>query len=176
MKYKLGKNPAVFDRRTLRFGDYVKPEVEPPPASVDYGARVDRWPMYDNDRYGDCTCAAAGHMIQSWTANAGDIDYTSVYSRGDEWVFPQFPTSVSAMDGAVNVPLDSLCPGRTPEHAMVKKFRAERYHGVGDDLTQPIDFAAVEKFDRFYVDLVRGIANRPDKPEWNSDSYFKPHK
>ena len=71
MKYKLGKNPAVFDRRTLRFGDYVKPEVEPPPASVDYGARVDSWPMYDNDRYGDCTCAAAGHMIQSWTANAG---------------------------------------------------------------------------------------------------------
>jgi hypothetical protein len=27
--------------------------------------------MYGNDVYGDCTCAAAGHMIQNWTANAG---------------------------------------------------------------------------------------------------------
>lgn len=62
----------------------------------------------------------------------------------------------------------------SPEHAMVKKFRTERYHGVGDDLTQPIDFAAVERFDRFYVDLVREIANRATKPEWNEDSYFKP--
>ena len=26
--------------------------------------------MYANDIYGDCTCAAAGHMIQNWTANA----------------------------------------------------------------------------------------------------------
>jgi hypothetical protein len=26
--------------------------------------------MYDNDQYGDCTCAAAGHMIQNWTGNA----------------------------------------------------------------------------------------------------------
>ncbi len=27
--------------------------------------------MFANDKYGDCTCAAAGHMIQDWTANAG---------------------------------------------------------------------------------------------------------
>jgi len=27
--------------------------------------------MYFNDQYGDCTCAAAAHMIQNWTANAG---------------------------------------------------------------------------------------------------------
>ena len=27
--------------------------------------------MYYNDKYGDCTCAAAGHMIQNWTANVG---------------------------------------------------------------------------------------------------------
>ena len=63
----------------------------------------------------------------------------------------------------------------SPEHLMVKKFRAERYHGVGDDLTQQIDFAAVEKFDRFYVDVVREIANRPTVPAWNADSYFRPH-
>lgn len=62
----------------------------------------------------------------------------------------------------------------SPEHLMVKKFRAERYHGVGDDLTQQIDFAGVAKFNEFYVDLVREIANRETKPRWNADSYFRP--
>jgi hypothetical protein len=71
MGLKLGKHPPVFDTRTLRFGDYLKAELPPPPAAENYGAKVPTWPMYANDRYGDCTCAAAGHMIQSWTANAG---------------------------------------------------------------------------------------------------------
>jgi hypothetical protein len=70
MALKLGKHPPVFDARTLRFGDYVKTELPPPPAAENYGAKVPAWPMYGNDRYGDCTCAAAGHMIQNWTANA----------------------------------------------------------------------------------------------------------
>jgi len=26
--------------------------------------------MYSNDTIGDCTCAAAGHMIEAWTALA----------------------------------------------------------------------------------------------------------
>jgi hypothetical protein len=71
MQYKLGKNPAVYDSRTLYFTDYVTPHLPAPPDSVDYGKAVPTWPMYSNDVYGDCTCAAAGHMIQSWTANAG---------------------------------------------------------------------------------------------------------
>jgi hypothetical protein len=71
MGLKLGKNPPIFDARTLRFGDYLKTELPPPPTSENYGAKVPTWPMYANDKYGDCTCAAAGHMIQNWTANAG---------------------------------------------------------------------------------------------------------
>ena len=71
MALMLGKNPPVRDPRTLVFGAYLKPQLPPPPPSVDYGHSVPTWPMYGNDRYGDCTCAAAGHMIQCWTANAG---------------------------------------------------------------------------------------------------------
>ncbi len=71
MNYKLGKRPAVFDSRTLRFGDYLKTGLPTPPAAVNYGDKVASWPMYGNDQYGDCTCAAAGHMIQDWTATAG---------------------------------------------------------------------------------------------------------
>jgi len=70
MAYLLGKNRPVIDDRTMRFASYVKPALPTPPAAVSYGAKVTAWPMYDNDRYGDCTCAAAGHMIQNWTANA----------------------------------------------------------------------------------------------------------
>jgi hypothetical protein len=70
MAYQLGKNRPVIDDRTMRFATYVKPALPSPPASVEYGAQVTTWPMYYNDQYGDCTCAAAGHMIQNWTANA----------------------------------------------------------------------------------------------------------
>ena len=70
MAYLLGKNRPVIDDRTMRFATYVKPALPSPPAAVTYGAKVTSWPMYDNDQYGDCTCAAAGHMIQNWTANA----------------------------------------------------------------------------------------------------------
>jgi hypothetical protein len=70
MAYLLGKNRPVIDDRTVRFASYVKPALPSPPATVEYGAKVTSWPMYDNDKYGDCTCAAAGHMIANWTANA----------------------------------------------------------------------------------------------------------
>jgi hypothetical protein len=70
MAYQLGKNRPVIDHRTMRFAAYVKPELPSPPVSVEYGAQVASWPMYYNDQYGDCTCAAAAHMIQNWTANA----------------------------------------------------------------------------------------------------------
>jgi hypothetical protein len=67
--YKLGKKPPVVDKRTLRFKKYLS--LTAPPKSVAYYDKVATWPMYYNNKYGDCTCAAAGHMIQNWTANAG---------------------------------------------------------------------------------------------------------
>ena len=70
MAYRLGKNRPVIDERTMRFANYVKPALPSPPILVDYGDQVTTWPMYYNDQYGDCTCAAAAHMVQNWTANA----------------------------------------------------------------------------------------------------------
>ena len=71
MAYKLGKHPPVIDARTLRFARYLTAALPPPPAEVNYGAKVSTWPMYYNNQYGDCTCAAAGHMVQNWTSNVG---------------------------------------------------------------------------------------------------------
>ena len=71
MNFKLGKRPAIYDNRTLMLGNYLAATLPPPPVSVDYGKAVKSYPMYLNDKYGDCTIAAVGHMIQTWTANAG---------------------------------------------------------------------------------------------------------
>lgn len=71
-KLKLGKKAPKFSCRTLLFGKYLTAALPEAPASVmAYARPVAVWPMMGNDRYGDCTCAAAGHMIQEWTANAG---------------------------------------------------------------------------------------------------------
>jgi hypothetical protein len=72
MQHRLGKKPAVLDSRTLRFGAYVDARLPPPPMEVDWGNKVSLWPMYFNDKYADCTCAAAAHMIETWTAAVGD--------------------------------------------------------------------------------------------------------
>ncbi|HKW18571.1 MAG TPA: hypothetical protein VJO35_13775 [Terriglobales bacterium] len=72
--FKLGKQRAKHDSRTLQFGTYLTGELPAPPAAVDYGAPVKQWPMMGNDNYGDCTCAAAGHMIEEWTANTGGAE------------------------------------------------------------------------------------------------------
>ena len=40
MAYRLGKNPPVVDPQTMRFGMYLTPALPPPPASINYGAKV----------------------------------------------------------------------------------------------------------------------------------------
>ena len=69
--YKLGKKPAHHDPRTLQMANYL--EVLPPiPPAQDWTAKAaSDWGMMLNDQLGDCTCAAIGHFIQGWTANAG---------------------------------------------------------------------------------------------------------
>jgi hypothetical protein len=67
--HKLGKLPVRLDVRTLRLNRYVdRTALPPPPAELDLTGHVAEWPMYANDRIGDCTIAAAGHMIEAWTA------------------------------------------------------------------------------------------------------------
>jgi len=66
---KLGKLPVRTDVRTLSFARYVdRAKLPRPPDVLDETAHVPDWPMYANDRIGDCTMAAAGHMIEAWTA------------------------------------------------------------------------------------------------------------
>jgi hypothetical protein len=65
-----GRLPARKDNRTLSFAAYAGPELPAPPETVDWTASVQSWGMMRNDSVGDCTCASAGHLIMSWSANA----------------------------------------------------------------------------------------------------------
>jgi hypothetical protein len=86
---KLGKHTPRHDPRTLQFANYLRPaELPTPPSNVDYATAVTQaWGMMDNDSIGDCTCAAAGHLIMEWNANAGrsvtpsDHDIVAAYAE-----------------------------------------------------------------------------------------------
>jgi len=70
---RLGKNAPRHEIRTLQMAQYLRPEVLPAlPESQEWYDKVGTWPMMMNDRLGDCTCAAAGHFIEEWTAYAGN--------------------------------------------------------------------------------------------------------
>jgi hypothetical protein len=75
MSLKYGRKPAYSpqERPRLMLGPALQLEALPPvPAVVDELTRVADWPMYLNDRIGDCTIAAVGHMIEA----------TTTYGRG----------------------------------------------------------------------------------------------
>ena len=69
---RLGRLPSRNDPRTLQLAKYLPVAGLPKrPTSCDWTHNVPAWPMYGNDTLGDCTIAAAGHMIEAWSVAAG---------------------------------------------------------------------------------------------------------
>ena len=66
----------------------------------------------------------------------GEVSYTSVYSLTDELVQPAAPEPTAAFDGASNIAIQDLCPGRVGEHAAMAAD-AVAYAMVIDAFTQP---------------------------------------
>ena len=70
--YRLGKRAPRHDCRTLRLEKYLDLSALPPvPPARAWDKGIANWGQMMNDRLGDCTCAAAGHAVQVWTANVG---------------------------------------------------------------------------------------------------------
>ena len=126
--FRLGKLPPRLDSRTLQFADYLSahpnnargqgttlsekralalyPDGESiAPRSVDWTAQIPSWPMFSNDTLGDCTAAAAAHMIQCWTATAGnaftpsDAQVIAAYSATGHYI----PGNAATDQGAVEL-------------------------------------------------------------------------
>ena len=89
----------------------------------------------------------------------------NAFVRSDQYSFIR--TGVPSISLKVGFVKDS------PEHETVRRWRSERYHAPSDDLAQPIDRQAAEDFNKVYIALVEAVANRPTKPAWNSDSFFR---
>ena len=61
----------------------------------------------------------------------------------------------------------------SPEAGIAANWTAERYHAPSDDLNQPVDQSAAATYVEVVRDLAARIANRTDKPKWNTASFFK---
>jgi len=76
MDRMLGKLAPKFNPKTLDFARYLKPKaIAPPPTKSywEYKIPEPTWGMYANDTIGDCTCAAAAHLLMNWTAHTGSM-------------------------------------------------------------------------------------------------------
>jgi Zn-dependent M28 family amino/carboxypeptidase len=61
----------------------------------------------------------------------------------------------------------------TPEEKIHKDWLRDRYHKPSDDLNQPVDKEAAAQFDRIIASLLNRVANADQRPQWNSDSFFR---
>jgi hypothetical protein len=73
---KPGKHKAKHDDRTLNFANFVSHEHLPliPKAFSWSEKKKSRWGAMKNINIHDCTCAAAGHLIQTWSMHtSGEV-------------------------------------------------------------------------------------------------------
>ena len=82
--FRFGKLPPKIDYRTLVFGNYLKDDIPAPPICVNQAKRVCTelahlpeylFPMYANDRLGDCTIAGMAHGV---TVYNGMVKYEHI--------------------------------------------------------------------------------------------------
>ncbi|MGH3498432.1 MAG: hypothetical protein ACRDP1_13305 [Nocardioidaceae bacterium] len=92
--FRGGKLPPDDRLPALKLGPHLTGGAAPV-THVDWLTDVTAWRMYGNDRYGTCTCAAAGHEIEAWTAAA----------QGAEQ---------SVTDAAILTAYEAVCPGFDP--------------------------------------------------------------
>jgi Zn-dependent M28 family amino/carboxypeptidase len=60
-----------------------------------------------------------------------------------------------------------------PEEKIFNNWYTERYHGVTDDVNQPVDLAAAAQFNAILQNLALRVANAPQPPHWEPNSFFR---
>jgi len=63
-------------------------------------------------------------------------------------------------------------PGGT-EEKIFKSWYTNRYHGVTDDVKQPVDLAGAAQFNEILKTLALRVANAEQAPSWKSSSFFR---
>lgn len=159
-QHRLGKHLGVVeDPRTLRLATYLTPAALPKvPASKSWSGKVHAWPMFANDRLGDCTCAGAAHLIQCWSANVKslkgdgieDADVIGWYSK-----VTGFDPATGAKDDGAYL-LDVLNAWRHGDfHISMQYMRADTVEAFAKVDTQRADLvkAAIYLFGGIYTGI-----------------------
>ncbi len=55
---------------------------------------------------------------------------------------------------------------------LMREFRRTAYHQPGDDLGQPFNWRAAQRFTQLHRELVMGLAAQPEPPRWRPGSFF----
>lgn len=88
----------------------------------------------------------------------------NLFVRSDQYSFVRTGVPALALKFATS----------TPEQQEIQKaWLRDRYHAPSDDLNQPIEPKYATAFNRYLARLIEAVANAPDRPGWNDDSFFK---
>lgn len=90
----------------------------------------------------------------------------SLLTRADHYPFMQ-----------IGVPATGFIFGYEPGTEAERRYREwyqVRYHRPQDDLTQPMDFEAAGKFNRFFYGLAETVAGAAERPSWTPGSRYAP--
>ena len=63
-------------------------------------------------------------------------------------------------------------PGE-PQEKIFKDWYTNRYHGVRDDVSQPVDLAAAARFNSILEQLAVRVADADQAPQWKPQSFFR---
>jgi Zn-dependent M28 family amino/carboxypeptidase len=88
-----------------------------------------------------------------------------MFTRSDQYSFVK--------KGIPSVFLSFGYEPNSPEEKLTNAWFDQRYHQPSDDTMQPVDKQAAAKFNRYMAAVARRIAGAPNRPQWNSNSFFK---
>ncbi len=92
----------------------------------------------------------------------------SLLTRADHWPFMQAGIPGTGF-------IFGYVPG-TDAEARYREWYQVRYHRPQDDLTQPMDFEAAGKFNRFFYKLAETVADADARPSWTPGSKLAPKR
>jgi Zn-dependent M28 family amino/carboxypeptidase len=89
----------------------------------------------------------------------------NVFIRSDQYNFVRH--------GVPSLMIDVGAAPGSPEAAIIKAWRTERYHAPSDDANQPVNLATAAGYEELIRALVIEVANDPKRPQWKQDSFFR---
>ncbi len=89
----------------------------------------------------------------------------NVFIRSDQYNFVRH--------GVPSLMIDVGAAPGSPEAAIIKTWRSERYHAPSDDANQPVNLATAAGYEEVIRALAIEVANDPKRPQWKQDSFFR---